>query len=204
MTTPGVIPNPAFAVPSPGTEPPPGWSNTYNQAWASPAENDPQRLGTQPTRDYRPHPADPPENFWLGVRGPGRERIQRHGVEYQDADGMAVDAPSLKPQARNPRETTAPEPRPTNRMSPRTYTFTRPFDQHAARQLNGSHFSMADNRRTYPIMGMAPVRRSRNTFRAIPEPWDANLVDMPSDVGGSRPGPIVAVDVPSTRNFRLV
>lgn len=217
MTAPGVpnglrgfTPNPAYAVPSEGGNPP-EWHDSPINAWAPKADGtigstpDPMRIGRTKTADYRPNAADPPEDFWLGAHGPGRERMLRHGVEFQDADGLAADIPQLKPQAPNPRSVPTPEPRPTNRMMPKSYVFTRPFDQHAARQNNGLHFSMADHRRAYPILGMEPVRRRRNTFRAEPAPWDSDLVDMPNDAANNpyRPGPIVAFDVPSTRNFRL-
>ncbi len=205
MAIPGMVPNPAYVVPSPGVENPRDWADEPEITGAhDPGIPDPMRTGRLRTRDYRPHPADPPQDFWLGVHGPGREYIARHSLEYLDADGRDAEAPRLKPQTRNPRETVAPEPRPTNRMSPSTWTFTRPFDQHAARQLNGVHFSMADHRRSYAILGMEPVRRRRNTFRAEPAPWDSDLVDMPNDAGyGNLPGPVRAVEVPATRNFRL-
>ncbi len=211
MATPGMIPNPAFAVPSPGSDNAGDWHDSPVNAWAPKLSNslegtpDPMRIGVRPTRDYRPNPADPPENFWLGVHGPGREKIGRHGVEFQDADGMYVDAPRLKPLAPNPRSTPAAEPRLTSRMSPHNYTFTRPFDQHAAREFNGLHFSMADHRRTYPILGMEPVRRRRNTFRAEPAPWDSDVVDMPNDVNTNpyAGAQVTAFEVPATRNFRL-
>lgn len=215
MTAPGVpqgmrgfVPNSAYAVPSPGTDDQ-DWNDSPVNAWAPKLEGqigstpDPQRVGRMRTRDYRPNAADPPRDFWLGAHGPGRELMYRHGVEYQDADGMFVSAPAAKPQAPNPRSIPSPEPRPTNRMSPHNYVFTRPFDQHSARQFNGMHFSMADHRRNYQILGMEPVRRRRNTFRAEPQPWDSDLVDMPNDVTYGRPGPIVSFEVPATRNFRL-
>lgn len=214
MTAPGVPDglrswrtNPAFTVPNEGDR---DWNDSPINAWA-PKPNgtvgdtpDPMRTGRMPTRDYRPNPHDPPADFWLGVQGPGREKIQRHGVEFQDADGMAFNAPQRRTVAPNPRSLEYPEPRQTNRMSAHTYVFTRPFDQHSARQLNGSHFSMADHRRAYPVLGMEPVRRRRNTFRAEPAPWDSNIVDMPNDVSApATAGPIVAFEVPTTRNFRL-
>ena len=217
MTAPGVpnglrgfTPNPSFAVPTEG-ENARDWNDSPVNSWAPKLDGtvegtpDPMRIGIRQTRDYRPNPHDPPEDFWLGARGPGRDKIQRHGVEYNDSDGMAADVPQLKPQAPNPRSIVQPEPRPTNRLSPRTHTFTRPFDQHSARQLNGMHFSMADHRRTYPILGMEPVKTRRNTFRAEPAPWDSDLVDMPTDAANNpyRPGPVQAVEVPATRNFRL-
>src|SRR3546814_10876093 len=74
-------------------------------------------------------------------------------------------------------------------MSPRSYTFTRPFDSlnrnyanvsiGSARQLNGQHFSMADHRREYPILGIKPNHLRRNTYRLDPSPWDADLIDVP-------------------------
>lgn len=67
-------------------------------------------------------------------------------------------------------------------MSPLTYLFERPFDQGAKglgrNQVNGSHFSMADHRRDYEILGMAPAPVSRNTYRTeTPPPWDTNYYD---------------------------
>lgn len=216
MTAPGIpnpngfTPNPRFAVPTQGGNPP-EWHDSPVNAWAPKLDGtvegtpDPMRIGTKRTRDYRPEPADPPQDFWLGANGPGREKIMRHGVEHNDSDGMAADIPALKPQARNPRENPGPEPRPTNRLSPRTHTFTRPFDQYYARQFNGNHFSMADHRRTYPILGMEPVNRRRNTFRAEPAPWDSDIIDVPNDANGNPyvGQRVTAYDIPSTRNFRL-
>lgn len=218
MTAPGVpngfrtfVPNPAFAVPTEGGNPP-EWHDSPINAWSPSLMGtfdgtpDPMRIGRVATRDYRPEPSDPPDDFFLGAHGPGRDKIMRHNEEYQDADGMEADVPRLKPQAPNPRSIVTPEPRPTNRLSPRTYTFTRPFDQRFAHRFNGMHFSMADHRRVYPILGMEPVHRRRNTFRAEPAPWDTDLIDLPpNDAAGNpyRPQPIVAYEVPATRNFRL-
>lgn len=201
--------SPEFAVPTSG-ENPQEWHDSPVTAWAAPlaavpgGTPDPMRTRILRVRDYRPEPGEPPEDFWLGVNGPGRDEIRRHGVEYQDADGFAYPAPGARRMAPNPRATPPPEPRLTNRMSPLTYVFTRPFDQHAARRLNGTHFSMADHRRDYPIMGMRPAGSRRNTFRADPVPWDSDLVDLPgTGVEYARPGPLIAVEVPPTRNWRL-
>jgi hypothetical protein len=203
----GFTPNPAFMVPGLDDS---AWADT--PTWAPKIQEtiggtpDPMRTGHLRTRDYAVHPADPPADFYLGAHGPGRDRMLRHGVEYQDAVGWTVPAPRAKPQAPNPRSVVQPETRPLQRQSPNTYTFTRPFDQGIARQLNGVHFSMADHRREYPIMGMQPVKRRRNTFRVEPAPWDSDIVDMPTGASGSPyagAGPIQAVDVPSSRNWRL-
>ncbi len=192
------VPNPPFVDPTIGAENARDWSDTPNAAWA-PGPIEPVQM---PRRAYRPDPTQHSREFYLGVHGPGRDEIQRHGVEFLDADGRTADVPIVRRYADKPYQTT--EPRPTNRMSPSTYVFTRPFDQRFARQLNGQHFSMADHRREYPIMGQEPTRRRRTTWRAEPTPWDANLTDMPSPVVRTpMPGQVTAVEVPASRNSRL-
>lgn len=137
-----------------------------------------QRLGTIPRYDYRPDPVRPPDEFWDKT---DKDKEIRHRVEDVDADGWTerkgINATDRR-WRENPRITPPPEPRPTNLMAPTTYSFTRPFDQHSARTLNGTHFSMADHRRNYEILGMAPVRTMRNTYRLEPGPWDTDIVDM--------------------------
>lgn len=143
--------------------------------------------------------------------------MMRHRVEYQDADGFNIEK-HWKPVARNnPRETPPPEQRPTSYMSPRTYTFTRPFDQlnrdyanvqiGTARHLNGQHMSMADHRREYPILGLKPTHNRRNTYRLDPAPWDADIVDVPPDTSPQMAVPQARIDggnVPyPNRSYRL-
>lgn len=72
-------------------------------------------------------------------------------------------------------------------MSPNTYTFWRGMGhggpQDTPNELNGIHFSMADHRREYPVLGMQPQKKpgagTRNTYRLEPAPWDSNIVDVP-------------------------
>lgn len=111
-------------------------------------------------------------------------------------------------------DTRAPDPRwtapqeglrPTTRQSPSNYRFTRPFDQKVARHLNGLHFSMASMHRSYPINGMQPPRRFRNTWRLEPPPNDMQMADMPAD---STPDAVVNTYVspqvsPSRGAYRL-
>lgn len=203
----GMGPNPAYAVPTPGHD----WMESPSGSWTTHLHDvpgntpDPSRMRSIARRDFRPEPEVPPDYFWSGVRGPGRERLYRHGVEFQDADGWMATLPAVHPQAPNPRNFPPAEPRPTSRLAPRTYTFTRPFGQETERWFNGNHFSMADHRRRYPILGMAPFVRRRNTYRADPPPWDADFVDAPSVVAPEAPGRIVAVDLPpsSSQSWRL-
>lgn len=160
--------------------------------------------------DYRTDPQRPPQETW---RSRDRDDARRHSVEDQDADGW-TEQKGYKKWAPNPRSVPPPEDRPTMQMAPRSYSFTRPFDQlnrsygdaqvGTARQNNGVHFSMADHRRSYDILGMAPAQRSRrNTFRLMPPPWDANIVDMPPEM--EMPNVTVrSVDVPrDNRTYRL-
>lgn len=200
----------AYAAPSLES----GDAHTKNQGWApniggpASATGTPsaQRLGTVPVRSAIPSAGEAPEGFY---RRDDADRNARHSVETQHANGWEISkgvAPGDKRWADNPRRTPPPEPRPTSRMAPRSYSFTRPFDQGPRRQLTGQHFSMATHTRTYDILGMAPARSARNTYRIEPTPWDANIVDLPPDVDDSPNGRIQSVELSASpnRTHRLV
>lgn len=164
-----------------------------------------QRLGTVPRRDFRPDPVRPPQEFYDRL---DKDDRMRHSVETVDADGWTESKgifPSDRRWADNPRRTPPAESRVTQVMAPSTYLFTRPFDQHSARTLNGTHFSMADHRRNYEILGMAPARSTRNTYRIEPPPWDLDIVDVPATVEPDIvPARITSVELPyGPRNYRL-
>lgn len=180
-----------------------------------------QRLGAIPRFDSYPDPQKPPEAWY---QPQDRDATSREAVTDQDANGWnelkGVEVGDLR-WAPNPRLKPPAEPRVTQRLSPRTYSFTRPYDQlnrthggdpatGSARHLNGSHFSMADNMRTYQAVGSMPVKTGRNTFRLEPTPWDTDVVDLPSNAGPDTPSArIRSIEVPSgnsysgTRSFRL-
>jgi hypothetical protein len=168
------------------------------------------------------------KGFWFFPRGheeePGpfyesrdADDKARHGAEYQDTDGHTVQKSWKAVGRNNPRETPPPETRATSNMSPHSYTFMRPFDQMnrnyanvsigSARQFNGQHFSMADHRREYPILGIKPNHHRRNTYRLDPSPWDADLVDVPESQQMEDVQPqarIISGNVPfPSRSFRL-
>lgn len=170
---------------------------------------DPMRLGEFPARTMFPNAGEPPSNFYLGAHGTNRDQIQRHSVEAINEVGWTSPpgpGGSANQWAPNPRFNAYPEGgsvsgfspgapdtvRPTARMSQNTYSFTRPFDQNYARRLNGSHFSMADHRRTYPVFTMRPPPTWRNTSRVDPPPWDANIVDTPNG-----PNTVLAPAIPN-------
>lgn len=164
-----------------------------------------QRLGTIGRYDYRPDPTKPPqEGYW---QRRAADTTKRHSVEKVDANGWDESkgiAPEDQRWAYNPRLHPPAESRVTQKMAPRGYSFTRPYDG-PPRTFNGMHFSMADHRRTYPILGMAPIRSRRNTYRLEPPPWDIDVVDMPPDVEPDVPqARIESVEVPyGSRAWRL-
>lgn len=164
-----------------------------------------QRLMDIPRKDYRPEPTQPPEVFWDRIDS---DEKQRHSVETITAIGWAEQkgiSASDKRWSDNPRRTPPAESRNTEQMVPRTYSFTRPFDQDTERRLNGNHFSMADHRRDYSIQhGMSPVRSLRNTYRLEPAPWDMDVVDVPP--AASQPYAVnVGQQIPAApRSWRLM
>jgi hypothetical protein len=179
------------------------WAPGTSEAFS--AGNDAHRLGRSLVRSMYPSPTETPEAYYAPLDADDKAR---HAVEYQDADGWTeAKNGSGKRAAPNPESIRPPETRPTMQMAPTTYTFTRPFDQHAERTFNGLHFSMADHRRTYDILGMEPVRSRRNTFRIEPPNWDSNITDMPPEMPPPTGRPIQAVEIPQpfeARSYRLM
>jgi len=210
-----VMEAPQYAVPQHGafSVPPIEAGAPYNDefGWGPRLHTSPteipsaQRLGTIPRYDYRPDPVRPPEEFWDKKDA---DDAKRHSVEDVRATGWAEKKgvlPTDKRWADNPRRFPPAESRVTQMLAPRGYSFTRPFDQHAARYLNGMHFSMADHRRNYEILGMAPQTRLRNTYRLEPVPWDINVVDMPPRTDPTTvQARLTSVELPpASRSYRL-
>lgn len=159
---------------------------------------DPMRTGAQRTVSYRPAADQPPENFY--THGLGAERLARHQAENLDGDGWLAQAPAVRQFAPNPRNQVYAEPRATSRMAPSSYAFTRPYDQTTEHQNNGQHFSMADHRRRYAILGMRPVDPLRNTDRHVPAPWDYDTADVVEVAqAAAQAQRIVAYDIPQRR-----
>lgn len=205
----GVAGLPAYSVPDPvdsARDPRYGWDNSESatRLTVSPTGTpDSARLGVSPRAEkYGPHD-QAPTPWYRRLFG---EMLKRHAVEYQDADGFGIVKGGSGPRvADRPKPGDVPENRPTMRMSPHTYVFTVPDQSGMAREFNGMHFSMADHRRDFPVLGMIPPRKVRNnTYRLEPEPWDANLVDMPPDAPMPY-GRVDAVSVPpaGNRTWRL-
>lgn len=203
-------PNNAFAAPGPSTDAPYndefGWGPSPRISVSS--TPDAMRLQSFPVRTVRPDAEDAPQEFYGPIYR--ADESVRHSVENQDADGWEIQKDQKK-RAPDPRWNPPNESRVTSRMAPRSYEFWRPFDQgtkgNGARQLNGMHFSMADHRREYDILGMRPWGMHRNTYRVDPAPWDADMYDVPpaETVGTTYQGRFQAVELPSSdnRSFRL-
>lgn len=196
VNNPSGAPNPAYAAPPRGQDfpghnvPTTVFGSPYsprltgNSAPSDTTSNrfpDPVQAQQIPARTMWPQDGQAPQDFYLGVNGPSRDLIQRHTVESMRGNQYDVALPRPFLPAPNPRWAQYPEhDNLTARNSPAYYSFTRPFDQAYERRVNGSHFSMADHRRNYPIFGMSPARTWRNTSRVEPAPWDSNIVDTPT------------------------
>ncbi|HET7414762.1 MAG TPA: hypothetical protein VFI97_03600 [Arthrobacter sp.] len=206
----------SYAVPSPGspylTSPAGEWApSLFRKVGATP---DPARLGEVPLIQDYPVPNRPPEEWYEPQT---RDITNRHSVEQIDADGWREE-PGTDGSYRfaaNPRSRPPMPSRVTAFMSPASYAFWRHMStgqpKDSQRNLNGVHFSMADHRRDYPILGMQPQRKpgagTRNTYRLAPVPWDANLVDVPDPTSAGIPvEQVVAPTVPTnlTRSGRLM
>lgn len=168
---------------------------------------DAMREFAAPVRDFRVNPQN--QDAFFAQRD--ADEKQRESVTDQDANGWTEKKDRYK-IGPDPRWNPPAETRVTEQLAPRSYSFTRPFDQgtkgNGARQLNGQHFSMADHRRDYPILGIRPWSAHRNTYRVDPAPWDADMYDVPpqSTMGDVTSGRIQAVDVPNdsgNRSYRL-
>lgn len=188
-----------------------GFMDSPIGAWAPDLRTSPDtipdahRMRTMPLYQYRPPANAAPQEWWNRPGGPEYDQQQRHTeAETVDSDGWRVFRGDMtrKRAAPDVRRTPPPESRVTSELSPTTYSFTRPFDQHSARRLNGMHFSMADHRRNYEIYGMAPISARRNTFRADPQPWDTDIVDR-APVYTPTQARVTQVDLPLTRSWRL-
>lgn len=184
-----------------------------------------QRIQAIPLYD-RHNNSGPPDQFWeggapleqkgAGTAGTPSKSRSISGGEELHADNFYTDKginPGDRRWADNPRLNVPNEPRPTSGQSPSDFKFMRPFDQlnrpyddvvvGSSRHLTGMHFSMADHRREYEILGMAPAKTGRNTYRLTPEPWDEHIEDLPpaySQVNAR----VEVVDIPSRgRTWRL-
>jgi hypothetical protein len=169
-------PNSRYAVPSKESGGPYitafGWAPTLGTQ--SNGIPDAERLGVAPIRQRQVDPTGPPD-AWFD-RYTDFDDARRHTVETQVTEGQTENRTWGHSRAPDNRWFPVPASRVTDKLSPSQYLFTRPFQRPPARN-NGIHFSMADHRRNYPILGMEPANKRRNTYRIDPTPWDAEVMD---------------------------
>lgn len=175
-----------------------------------------QRLGFN-RYDRRPDEGPPADYYGkTGFEGvPGIDRSEMGGEKAVDSIRQNVNTvlPGDYRWADRPGRCAPASNRLTSDMQPVMYQFERPFDQlnrpygdavyGTKRRFTGIHFSMADFRRNYDILTMAPQRQGRNTYRIEPEPWDINQVDVPPDQNPMA-ARVADVNIPGpSRSYRL-
>lgn len=132
------------------------------------------------------------------------ERKQRYAQENVGQDNQpefkGIDG-GHKRFADKPEVRASAEPRWTAMEHPGSYSFERPFDQRYSHRFSGEHFSMADHRRQYEVLGMQPQTRFRRSTNYIePQPWGTSVIDAAADVNL----PVaqnVSPEVPQTRTW---
>jgi hypothetical protein len=146
----------------------------------------------------------------------GRDVAERESAVVTDSTGFAETKEGFgHPEASKgfmrfalpPRANPPAEDRLTEKLSPHSYRFWRPFQGNTPHRFTGEHFSMADHRRQYDIYGMAPQRRpggsTRNTYRLPPAPWDAYIQDQAPEAAPVH-AENIDVNVPyASRSWRL-
>lgn len=216
MTQPPINPYATLAVPAPDpahysdAATPPGAGGGWNNQGYAPKVTrddysgtpDPTRIDELPRHDRRANLRNP--WAWWGLMD--AETARRESVTEQDANGW-TEKKGTRGRGADPRWTPPPEPRPSQSLAPRSYSFTRPFDQEIARRLTGAHISLANNTRNYEILIQTPVPHRRNTYRTEPGPWDTDIVDeVPSPTAGrpnERLAPPPITSALTTRAYRL-
>lgn len=122
------------------------------------------------------------------------EETIRRGIPWQTDANVTAGETRYAP---NPRLTPSPETRATSRLSPSGSYFIRDVTGGYARDFNGGHFSMADHERNYEILGMAPAKSSRSTYRVDAPMNGLSVVDLPPIVGPDPSAFIRSNNVPS-------
>jgi hypothetical protein len=129
------------------------------------------------------------------------EKLQRQTFDHTDVMWSVRQRKVHTPRYPIWDQERAPK-RPTATNSPTGYAFRRPWNipRHIKDVLGEdatAHFSLADHRRKYEIMGQRPMGRlGVNTYRAAPRPWDENLYIPPG--AGQKPNGIAG-----NRTWRL-
>jgi len=171
-----------YAEPPQGTAP---YIAPYGQ-WAPRADN-----GREDGRFFDDRaPTDEPAETWYGDK-PGNDpfaknseserRRHRDNQQNNDPQGWPTTEHVVTATDNPYRHHSVPTP-PSRSPSGWRFIAVPLGIMRSRRALNGMHFSMADEHRTYELGGMQPARRFRNTYRMEPPPRDARNMDVPQNV----------------------
>jgi hypothetical protein len=167
-------PNAAYAVPPPQSD-----GSDYLRPVP---RGEPVRAQRTVANHYRHPPVHEPDNGYLRVP----ERYQGREILKADQSALPYRREAYIPGP-DPKWTPPPVYPVTEHAS---YRFFRPgFGLQVPYPLinTGAHFSMADHRRNYPVLGMEPVAERRNTYRTDPPPRDVTIQDRPPPASPTTP-----------------
>lgn len=199
----GAAPNPSgryrmggpgrYSVPDVPDSTDPEWTDGFSPEIATAGSADGTKLPDNiRTGRRKPPPNDPNDARYSALRS--SEKLRRHAVEDVRLGQYPIrqERPYTPPIPDQVQEK-APT-RPTAKMAPTDNLMVRPWHipRNAAEALGPNatlHFSMADHRRTYPIMMMQPRGGiGINNISAKPVPWDAELYAAPDPTPVNAPG----------------
>lgn len=191
-----------YSVPDVPESTDPDWTTGYSPTLKAGGSPDGSALPDDIRTGHRePPPNNPNDHAWNAVRQ--SEFHQRHSVETTSEMWQVQQHTVPRPRVPLWEQDRLPV-RPTATNSPTGYAFTRPW--HIPRNIHDAigedavaHFSMADHRRNFEIMGMVPRGRTGvNTYRATPRPWDEQLF-IPPPAGQKE----MLGGIAGNQNFRL-
>lgn len=134
------------------------------------------------------------QDFWAATTQ-DTERAQMRATELTlYASTQVDDGHDIAHYRDDPYQANPPKPRRIRWIQTAFREINRSVEG-TANKMNGTHFSMADNVRTYPIGGMLPVVSRRNTWRMEPPPIDINQTDFPAEGNRFQVPEKVTVDV---------
>ena len=125
---------------------------------------------------YDRPPADQNPQDWWDDRNIWAKQ-QRDSIEKQDGKPEKAEGGRTTQYADDPRWNPPEVKRWTAFLNPMGYSFLRPFGQDTEKELNGVHWSLADNRRAYILGGsVGQMNAWNNSYRIDPVTNDATAV----------------------------
>lgn len=161
--------------------------------------------------DIRIGRREPPVNDPNDFRYSARRDQDRKNRQADEVTTVGWNVQQQKVQAPNVPEWSQERApiRPTATQSPDGYRFFRQWhlprnirDQNGEEDFQRNNISLADHRRTYPILGMRPTGKvGLNTFRLDPRPWDEELI-VQENTPSTEVSPLASANA-GNRSYRL-